>query len=356
MEEPGFQYSFGTAQAARTCMAGMKGDNRDGSAKPLSPLAALTSMVRQLRSNPATYTQFRLINDRADNSDPDVPISAWPWRFQVAVPEFELPLIYMTQSATPSRLSILVRQAALRGIFLNDVESLPSRWNRGVHPCLPLWLLNNPCCQPYDPAGAQEAHAIVQRAFEDLYVQGQEGFCYLALHDVPEELPEPVDAVGAYRGMYKLAGQSVAQPAVRLLGAGRLLQETREAARLLDQRWQIDAEVWSCPSYTKLAREAQEADDRGALQASHLHRCLNGTLTPVLAATAYPEFVAMQLGEYIKAPFKAVGADSLPVGTPLNRYWLAYSALRLLLQSGTGLRAGVLRDALGLAQQGGQPV
>lgn len=43
---------------------------------------------------------------------------------------------------------------------------------------------------------------------------------------------------------------------VRLLGAGLALRSVRQAASLLKEHWNVDCEVWSCPSYTRLARDA----------------------------------------------------------------------------------------------------
>jgi pyruvate dehydrogenase E1 component len=43
--------------------------------------------------------------------------------------------------------------------------------------------------------------------------------------------------------------------AVRLLGAGTILQESLAAAQLLEDDWKVAAEVYSVTSFTELRRE-----------------------------------------------------------------------------------------------------
>ena len=71
---------------------------------------------------------------------------------------------------------------------------------------------------------------------------------------------------GIRRGMYLLrpsplrgAGTKVAAakkfPRVRLLGAGTILREALAAAEILEQEYDIAADVWSVTSFTELRRD-----------------------------------------------------------------------------------------------------
>lgn len=137
-------------------------------------------------------------------------------------------------------------------------------------------------------------------------------------------------------GMYRIYAPSSATHQVRLLGAGLMLREVRAAAQLLHEDWGIATQVWSCPSYTKLAPEAEKQSrvkrlQRGAAQSScHLQDCLKGSRTPLIAVTGYAEFVAAQLGAHVSAPLTALGADSLEPRQRLDRHWIAVTALRAL--------------------------
>ena len=98
-------------------------------------------------------------------------------------------------------------------------------------------------------------------ALQALYVDGDAGCCYLTLHGDDagaDPLSEP-DAQAAWRGMYRI-GPASADARIRLCGAGKALSRVIQAAGWLRRDWGIDSEIWSCPSYTRLARDAGAAD------------------------------------------------------------------------------------------------
>ena len=49
-------------------------------------------------------------------------------------------------------------------------------------------------------------------------------------------------------------------PRVQLLGSGAILREVIAAADLLAQDFNVAADMWSCPSFTELAREAMAVE------------------------------------------------------------------------------------------------
>ena len=51
---------------------------------------------------------------------------------------------------------------------------------------------------------------------------------------------------------------------MQLLGSGTILREVIAAAELLRDDWGVDADLWSCPSFTELARDGM-AVERGNL-------------------------------------------------------------------------------------------
>jgi pyruvate dehydrogenase E1 component len=339
MDHLHLRHTASTGSAAQACLAHIARHPLDGTRT--SPLYTVTEIVRRLQQTAATRDSLWVINDRVDETSGTGSVSAWPLWFSEQSRNDERPLFYLTQSPTSAHLSMLTAQTAERGIILNDIESAPSRWAKGAHPWLPLWLAANRQCTPFDPACGEEASAILAGALQDLYVEGKPGFYYLTLHDEPgDELP--CDRSQASLGMYRLdAGpQDVQAPRVRLLGAGLMLREVRAAAALLRDQWGICAEVWSCPSYTRLARDAERHArrnrfGRGKVTAScHLHVCLAGTASPIVAVTGYAEFVAAQLAAYVTAPFTALGSDSLEPGQRLDRHWIVATALRGLAGQG----------------------
>lgn len=339
----------------QTCIERFEQAWLNGAGRCSSPLFALLDVLRRLQDLPERHGPL-VINDRADNQRGEAPISAWPLWFSDRAAR-DRPLFYLTQSPTSAHLSMLSQQIGERGIVLNDLESSPSRWAKGAHPWLPLWLAGNQQCLPFDPACGQEALAIVAGALRSLYIEGRPGFCYLTLHDESAHWHPGADPDGdrhqAWLGMYRLGRSEASGPPVRLLGAGQMLGEVRAAAQLLEQDWGVACELWSCPSYTRLARDAEAArawNRRHADQPArrcHLLECLGQGEQPVLAVTGYAEFVAGQIGAHLPAPFRALGADSLAPGQRLDRYWLVYSALQMLVSTGQ-LERDCLDEALRL--------
>ena len=56
---------------------------------------------------------------------------------------------------------------------------------------------------------------------------------------------------------------------MQLLGSGTIFREVIAAADLLRDDWGVDADLWSCPSFTELARDGQAV---GALQPAESDR------------------------------------------------------------------------------------
>jgi len=313
-----------------------------------SPLYTMIDIANRLERDPGTARHVWVI--RA-NKQPQVEhchtrISAWPLRLSTDARASEKPLLYLTSSATSAELCALSNESANRGILCNDIETLPSRWPKGAHPWLPLWLAANPQCLPFDPASGAEAHAIALAALESLYVEGNDGFYYMALHDEPNDFLGPVGNISAsqaLKGMYKLTEieTEVGAPQVRLLGAGLALQSVANAAQMLAEHWGVASELWSCPSYTRLARDADTARRWNRLhpekpkRSSHLLDCLGKTGSPVVAVTGYAQHVADQIGAHITSRFVALGADSTGVSTQaVDKHWIVVLALQALAQEG----------------------
>jgi len=313
-----------TAHSALRCIDALATAASPGS----SPLYTVMTMANTLESSRQAWVIRGQSRSRR--------VGNWPTWF--ARNRGEKPLLYLHSATSSAQLCALSDQTAQRGILCNDIENQPSPWPKGAHPSLPLWLATHPRCTPYDPASGDEARAIVLAGLRTLYVDGQPGFYYLALHDQDASTTlDSQDRADAHKGMYPIQRGQVGD--VRLLGAGRALEEVMLAARLLAQDWNITAQVWSCPSYTRLAREAAAAERWNRLhplaprRSCHLRECLAGNTAPVIAVTGYPQAIVDQLRAHVDTRFIALGAGSVQATAP-SRYWVVVSALRALAEQG----------------------
>jgi pyruvate dehydrogenase E1 component len=339
-----------------------------------SPAAAVTRIARQLAAatTPAEPSAWIVRREESavggrvqegrecGKSDGRADVSAWRHWLRGGSSAGEWPLLYLLRGSGADVVRASAMEGGQRGIFCNDIETLPSRWPKGTRPELSLWLASHSRCLPYDPASGAEATAIVLAALRRLYVHRRPGFVYLSAHGDEGAAWPALDgsrAAGAFRGMYLVeAARPYPGPQVRLLGAGKALRTVTEAARRLRADWQVGVEVWSCPSYTRLAREAEAAARWNRLhplappRSSHLQRCLPAGDGPVIALTGYGAAIARQIGPYLADRFVALGVEAdfmarqegVDVHDP---HWIAAIALKALADERV-VPAGVVAAAM----------
>lgn len=339
-----------TGLAAQACIEKIQALADQSYAECTSPLYTMIDIADRLEGDPHTAKNVWVVraNQTLAAETAHTRISAWPLRFSPQACASEKPMLYLTSSATSAELCALSSESAQRGIVCNDIETLSTVWPKGAHPWVPLWLAANPQCLPFDPASGAEARAIAIAALRSLYVEGSHGFYYMALHDEATDFTGPMSsqsASQALKGMYKICEieGNAGQPKVRLLGAGLALRAVISAARMLREDWGVASELWSCPSYTRLARDADSAQRWSRMhpgvprRSSHLCECLNAEDSPVIAVTGYAQHVAEQIGAHITSRFVALGADStvcLPAeptsGQTVDKRWIVTLALQAL--------------------------
>lgn len=341
-----------TGLAAQACIEKIQTSAHQANEGFSSPLYTMIDIANRLERDPGTAKNIWVVrsNKQPGAEAAHTRISAWPLRFSPQACASEKPLLYLTSAATSAELCALSSESDQRGIFCNDIETVSCAWPKGAHPWVPLWLAANPQCLPYDPASGAEARAIAIAALQSLYVDGSKGFYYMALHDEPNDFIGSISDLGAsqaLKGMYKVSEMETGaeQSKVRLLGAGLALRAVISAARMLRDDWGVASELWSCPSYTRLARDADSAQRWNRVhpgmpqRSSHLRECLNEENSPVIAVTGYAQHVVDPIGAHITARFVALGADStasLPAeptsGRTVDKRWIVTLALRALAQ------------------------
>jgi pyruvate dehydrogenase E1 component len=129
-------------------------------------------------------------------------------------------------------------------------------------------------------------------------------------------LPEGAEQ-GILRGMYRLRESTGAKrkASAQLLGSGTILREVIVAAQMLEQDWNVAADVWSVTSFTELRRDGMAVersnrhDPHGERRASYVGQCLAGTGGPVIAASDYVSAVADLIRPYVPRRYVTLGTD-----------------------------------------------
>lgn len=276
--------------------------------------------------------------------------TAWPLWFGHQSERYEKPLFYCVNTPSVDMLRGLEPETNRKGIFISDADTGSADLPKGVQAWFPLQLTAMPGWLPFDPANARETDAILHHALRALYLEGTRKMVYLATNadNGPLSSGEPFVAEQAFKGMYRVAAAADSPLQVRLCGAGRALARVQQAAEVL-KNWEIASEIWRCPSYTRLAQDAELADmqrqDSGG--ECHLKTCLGAGNAPVVAVTDYSHLIANQLKRFIPARFAAVGSDSRVRGEihyP-QAEWIALCALKLLADE-QKIPSALIADAL----------
>ena len=134
-----------------------------------------------------------------------------------------------------------------------------------------LLASSNPAVVAYDAAFAFELGHIVQDGLRRMYGESPEQiFYYLTLYNEPyvqPAEPEGVDVEGILRGIYRYSPAPDGDgPKAQLLASGVAMQWALQAQQLLQDDWNVQADVWSVTSWNELRRDGLESDEHNFMQ------------------------------------------------------------------------------------------
>jgi len=219
-----------------------------------------------------------------------------------------------------------------------------------------------PNCVSYDPTFAYELIVIIQDGLKRMYQNNEDIFYYLSVMNENYQHPAIPNGVedGILKGMYCFKKGGRKKLKVRLLGSGTILCEVIAAAELLENDFGVAAEIWSVTSFNELRREGLDIHRWNALhpdkkpKTTYVESLLNGTDSPVIAATDYMKNYADQIRNYITARYTVLGTDGfgrsdtraqLRKHFEVNRYYIAIAALNSLKEEGK-LPASKVKEAI----------
>ena len=131
-------------------------------------------------------------------------------------------------------------------------------------------------------------------------------------------------------------------------------------ADLLAQDFGIAADIWSCPSFTELRREAMSVERWNMLhpteapRQTYVETCLAGRGGPVIAASDYMRLFADQIRPYVPGRYRVLGTDGFGRSDyrkklrhffEVDRHWVALAALQALAEDGK-VETSVVADAI----------
>jgi pyruvate dehydrogenase E1 component len=210
----------------------------------------------------------------------------------------------------------------------------------------------------YDPTFGFEVAVIVQDGMRRMYADQEDVYYYLTLMNENYEhpaMPEGAEA-GIVKGMYQLKAGGAGELRVQLGGSGTIFNEVIAAAKLLKDDWGVEADLWSCPSFTELARDGHAVERHNLLnpaaepQLPYVTQCLKDAKGPFVVATDYMRLYAEQIRAFVPGRYVVLGTDGfgrsdtreqLRSHFEVNRHYVTVAALKALADDGKLPRAKV---------------
>ena len=174
-----------------------------------------------------------------------------------------------------------------------------------------------PNIRAYDPAFAYETAVIVQDGIRRMLEANEDVFYYITLYNENYPMPALPDAAadGLLRGIYRFRAGGEGRRRITLFGSGSIMQQVLVAQKLLEERFDVSADVWSVTSYQLLRNDALETERWNRLHPDitprrpYLVEVLRGVAGPIVAASDYMKSVPDQVARWLPQPFVPLGTD-----------------------------------------------
>ncbi len=190
-----------------------------------------------------------------------------------------------------------------------------------------------PTLLTYDPAWAYEVAVIIQDGLRRMYADGEEVFYYLTLYNENYSMPPMPQGIeeGILKGLYRFApGPGGTRLKAHILGSGPILRSALAAQKILADRYNVSADVWSATSYKLLRHDALKARRWNMLhpaeppRKSYLESTVGKESGVFVAVSDYMKMVPDQIAPWIPGGLTTLGTDGFgrsDTRTRLRRYF-----------------------------------
>jgi pyruvate dehydrogenase E1 component len=185
----------------------------------------------------------------------------------------------------------------------------------------PIIAATNTGVLTYDPAYGYEIGHIIRAGIERMYGGSHVDpnvIYYITVYNEPIVQPaEPVgvDVEGILKGIHRISVGGDSTKKAQILASGVAVPWAYEAQQLLQDDWNVSADIWSVTSWSELRRNALACDEQKFLYPSepaplpYLTNKLAGSPGPFLGVTDYMHQVPDQIRKWIPGEYATLGAD-----------------------------------------------
>jgi pyruvate dehydrogenase E1 component len=171
----------------------------------------------------------------------------------------------------------------------------------------------------YDPAWAYELAVIIQEGLRRMYENAESVFYYLTVMNENYPMPRMPEGAreGILKGLYRFRASERADLRLRahLFGSGAILNEALRAQQLLEEKYDVAADVWSVTSYQELRRDGLEVERWNSLhpgeppRVPYVTQCLQDKPGVFVAASDYMKILPDGISRWIPGPLCSLGTD-----------------------------------------------
>jgi pyruvate dehydrogenase E1 component len=177
-----------------------------------------------------------------------------------------------------------------------------------------------PNIHAYDPAFAYEIAAIVKDGINRMFHRQEDVIYYLTVmnefYKMPP-MPKGVKEEQILRGLYKYKASSKKQAKFKahLFGSGCILNEALAAQEILEEKYNVAADVYSVTSYKELYCDATDTERRNLMnigrkpEMSYIEKTLANEKGVFVAASDYLKALPCSIAKWVPGPLVALGTD-----------------------------------------------
>jgi pyruvate dehydrogenase E1 component len=176
-----------------------------------------------------------------------------------------------------------------------------------------------PTIKAYDPAFAYELAVIIRDGIKRMYVDQEDIFYYLTIMNESYPQPKMPKGVedGILKGLYpfKKSKQKEAKHHVQLMGSGAILNKVIDAQKILEEKYDVAASIWSVTSYKELHYDGIKADRHNMLNPGkkktvpYVSQVFKNAKGIFVAASDYVRALPESISKWIPGPLYSLGTD-----------------------------------------------
>jgi len=178
-----------------------------------------------------------------------------------------------------------------------------------------------PTLLSYDPAFAFELAVIIRDGIRRMYEEQEDIFYYLTVGNENYAMPPmPEDESvkeGILKGMYKFRPSQKKRAKLRaqLFGSGAIMNQVLKAQEILEEKYNVAADVWSVTSYKQLRYDALNVERWNLLHPNekprvpYVTQCLANAPGVFVAASDYMKILPDAIRRWSPKPIASLGTD-----------------------------------------------